>query len=547
MGVSILHIKSENECKVFLFDEEKGIAKPNTYFDLEVNECEQVLKLISIADNTLYYQMRFQEERSGTEYWIEIKLPQFQLHMADLLEDFQLATKRNAEARFRLGKRYYLGDGLAQNQKDAVKWYRMAAQQGHAEAQYNLGKCYESGTGVEQNYQKALKWYNKAAEQGHADAQYQLGVYYSSSYYGMKCHQVKATMWFRKAIQTYLAEEQYMNNSGIKKDLSTENWNYVNALKNLANRYLDGMGIQKNCNMAKIYFQAAVDRGLQIPIRDQVFLSSRLDKKPYNNNHYPEKMVFIQEMIENATNKIKSLGCNPWNATMSYLIDYGRGVIQNDIQADYYLAAYGELHMKKLGRLFGRYSHMIRLKGNDFEIIDYGCGQGLATIGLIDVFPEEHLQHLKRITLIDYSSFNLGRAENYLRHILNKHGLDTKCTIRIVEASLPTAQDNFVHPCVESPTIIHLFSNILDIDWIDLKKMADSIIHSGDGSEHYVLATHPGTSNCDINGNRMFEFFSLLPDSNGKVDDSDQGISYNGKEWCHLYGFAHWDAKDKAF
>ena len=834
MDVSILHIKSEIECRVFLFDEEKGIAKPNVYFNLEVGEGEQEIKLIHTADDTLFYQMHYKGEKNSLEYWIKIKPPKNNKQIADILEEFRLAKKRNAEARFRLGERYYYGDGLIQNRKaafkwyrkaawqgyadaqyclgrcyyygegakenrrkaakwycnaakkgiadsqyclgncymngegviqkpevaikwyrkaaeqghtnaqynlgehyekgnivmqdwgeatkwyrkaaehghacaqfklgkcyeegkgvvknwvdaekwylksaeqgntdakyslgilyinrkywveaakwlhnaaeqghviaqfwlgvcyefgrgveqnrkeavewyikaseqgnadaqfklgdcyekgngveqdwneavkwysraveqdqtdaqyklgdcyengngvkqdwkEAVKWYRKAAERGHANAQYNLGKCYESRIGVERNYEEAVKWFKKAAEQGHADAQYRLGVYYSSSDYGMSCHQVKATMWFRKAVQSYLAEEQFMNNIEIKNDLSTENGNYVSALKILAYRYLDGIGVQENCNMAKNYLQAAINRGLRIPIREQVSISSRfrLDKKSFNKtSYYPEKMVFFQEMIDKAKKRMEPLGLSHWNATASSLIDYGRGAILNDNQADYYLAAYGELHLKKLRQLFGRYSHMIQLNGNDFEVFDYGCGQGLATIGLIEVFPEEQLHHLKRITLIDYSPFLLGRAENYLRQILNKHGLNINCSVRTVKASLPTDQDVFVHPSVECPTIVHLFSNILDFEWIDLKKMADSIIHSGDYSEHYVLATHSGTSNYDSNGNRMFEFFSLLPDSNGKVDDSDQGIRNDGKEWCNLYGFAHWDAKDEAY
>ena len=35
MGTSVLHIKTEVECRVYLFDEEKGIAKPGTYFNIE--------------------------------------------------------------------------------------------------------------------------------------------------------------------------------------------------------------------------------------------------------------------------------------------------------------------------------------------------------------------------------------------------------------------------------------------------------------------------------------------------------------------------------
>ena len=51
----------------------------------------------------------------------------------------------------------------------ALKWYRMAAEQGDADAQTDLGIMYDNGFGVPQDYAEALKWYRKAAEQGYAD------------------------------------------------------------------------------------------------------------------------------------------------------------------------------------------------------------------------------------------------------------------------------------------------------------------------------------------------------------------------------------------
>ena len=70
---------------------------------------------------------------------------------------------------------------LSKTYAEAVKWDRLAAEQGHARAQYNLGVAYSNGEGVEQDYVEAVKWWRLAAEQGIADAQYNLGIAY---YYG---------------------------------------------------------------------------------------------------------------------------------------------------------------------------------------------------------------------------------------------------------------------------------------------------------------------------------------------------------------------------
>ena len=68
--------------------------------------------------------------------------------------------------------------GVPQDDAEVVKWYRLAAEQGHASAQSNLGYMYENGQGVPQDYAEAVKRYRKAAEQGHVFAQANLGVMY---------------------------------------------------------------------------------------------------------------------------------------------------------------------------------------------------------------------------------------------------------------------------------------------------------------------------------------------------------------------------------
>jgi TPR repeat protein len=61
---------------------------------------------------------------------------------------------------------YSNGYGVAQNYAEALKWYRLSAEQGEATAQYNLGYMYEYGRGVAQDYTQAMRWYRQAADQG---------------------------------------------------------------------------------------------------------------------------------------------------------------------------------------------------------------------------------------------------------------------------------------------------------------------------------------------------------------------------------------------
>ena len=50
----------------------------------------------------------------------------------------------------------------------ALRNWAPLAEQGHATAQYNLGLMYRNGKGVPQNHKTAVKWYRLAAEQGDA-------------------------------------------------------------------------------------------------------------------------------------------------------------------------------------------------------------------------------------------------------------------------------------------------------------------------------------------------------------------------------------------
>ena len=65
-------------------------------------------------------------------------------------------------------------EGVPQDDAEAVRWYRLAAEQGHADAQSNLGVMYDTGRGVPQDDAEAVRWYRLAAEQGHAIAQRRL-------------------------------------------------------------------------------------------------------------------------------------------------------------------------------------------------------------------------------------------------------------------------------------------------------------------------------------------------------------------------------------
>lgn len=136
----------------------------------------------------------------------------------------------DAAALYKLGEDYYYGQGVPQDDGEAVKWYRLAAEQGHAEAQYSLGYMYDNGEGVPRDFSEAVKWYRLAAEQGNAKAQFNLGVkYYNGE--GVPQDFGETVKWYLLAAEQGNADAQYSlavmykNGEGVPRDYrKAVNW-----------------------------------------------------------------------------------------------------------------------------------------------------------------------------------------------------------------------------------------------------------------------------------------------------------------------------------
>ena len=106
-----------------------------------------------------------------------------------------LAEAGDIATQYNLGVMYGNGQGVVQDDKEAVKWYRLSAEQGYASAQYNLGNMYKNGDGAPQDYKEAVKWYRLSAEQGDAMAQTNLGFMYGTGQ-GVLQDNATAHMWY---------------------------------------------------------------------------------------------------------------------------------------------------------------------------------------------------------------------------------------------------------------------------------------------------------------------------------------------------------------
>jgi len=112
-----------------------------------------------------------------------------------MAECLPLAELGDATAQFCVGQMYANGFGVAMDDAQALKWYRLAATGGSAQAQFQLGVMYANGWGVDMNDETAAKFYRQAAENGHSCAQRSL-AYVTSRGVGVEENLQDAYMWY---------------------------------------------------------------------------------------------------------------------------------------------------------------------------------------------------------------------------------------------------------------------------------------------------------------------------------------------------------------
>lgn len=83
-----------------------------------------------------------------------------------------------AESQFKLAQKYAIGDGVKENNAEAVKWYLKAAEKGHPKAALNMSRLYFTGEGLEQDDVKGAQWMLRAATAGDSYAAALMGMLY---------------------------------------------------------------------------------------------------------------------------------------------------------------------------------------------------------------------------------------------------------------------------------------------------------------------------------------------------------------------------------
>jgi hypothetical protein len=180
-------------------------------------------------------------------------------------------------------------------------------------------------------------------------------------------------------------------------------------------------------------------------------------------------------------------------------LENGVQILDSEGQLSMYMYAYGQMHLAKL---FFAFEKLPEMPNSDLHIIDWGCGQGLATIAFNDFLESKGKTHtIKSVTLIEPSEFSLKRAALHTNKLLPK----TK--IRTVNKYL----DEIVLSDISIPKgeiIIHLFSNILDVPNFSINSLAENI--KSNQSLNFLICVSPSIN--DFRIERLNEFINSFED-----------------------------------
>ena len=190
-----------------------------------------------------------------------------------------LAEAGDPFAQVTLSFMYDSGKGVEKNKRAAIKWSKLAAEQGHPQGMYHLASRYlfddDFGEKAKQSALKAgIEWANKAASTGLPWAHAILGTVYEFGI-GVQANFEKAADHYARAhlkgstLATVALGDLYARGQGVETDLDRAASLYREAAEaghsgaqfRLGRAYIDGEGVESDPEKAIKWLKSAIEAG----------------------------------------------------------------------------------------------------------------------------------------------------------------------------------------------------------------------------------------------------------------------------------------------
>lgn len=196
----------------------------------------------------------------------------------------------------------------------------------------------------------------------------------------------------------------------------------------------------------------------------------------------------------------------------------GTGILDDDDHLNMYLHSFGKMHKAKLDTAFNCVPNAESLFSYEVEIYDWGCGQGTASICLLDFIRAKRINtsNIKSFCLVDPSPVAVNRAKDVIQcYGISSVNLIVKDFDSLVASDFPQS----------TARKLHLFSNILDVDAFDLAHFTQ-LFQQVFGGENFFICVGPYYSN----NRRVDDFIAATdPDTMFATDNKERGEWLN--EW----------------
>lgn len=220
------------------------------------------------------------------------------------------------------------------------------------------------------------------------------------------------------------------------------------------------------------------------------------------DNYYNEIQTLqnptFQLIRKIAENSLSHLTSNERDELQRQL-NHGVNLLTSHELLCHYTFAYGNMHEAKINKALSSIQNPNKVFNNNLAIIDWGCGQGLATVCFFDFLKKLNIpNNIQKVILIEPSELALERAKFHTNlYLKDESKIETKCKYLddVQKSDIETNQS----------ITLHFFSNILDIQQIDLLKLAQLFENKSNG-EHYFFCVGP----LNNNNNRIDEFYNFF-------------------------------------
>lgn len=146
----------------------------------------------------------------------EVEASNAKLETSTFSEVEEKARSGDPVAQLAMGEKYKEGKGVAKDPTEAIKWFRMAADQGDTNGMRELGAAYMKGEGFEKDPARAREYFAKGAEAGDFNCMYLLGWLYVRGEGGPKD---------AKAAFPWLLKAAHAGHPGAQEELAIMYWN----------------------------------------------------------------------------------------------------------------------------------------------------------------------------------------------------------------------------------------------------------------------------------------------------------------------------------